>query len=92
MKPNKRIDLENSQKQLKRLGDFSTRAVKIRLFGLVCGVMLVLVLMFEARKPQNWDWMGFERTEPTIDTRYLRNLYGSGDQGEFKQFRPINEV
>ena len=38
---------------------FSSRKVKLKLFGLVCGVMIVLVLMFEAKKPENWNWMGF---------------------------------
>lgn len=57
--------------------NFSTRAVKLRLFALVCGVMLVLVLMFEARKPENWAWMGFTEFEPNIDTRYLSNLQES---------------
>lgn len=59
--------------------EFSSRAVKLRLFALVCGVMLVLVLMFEARKPQNWSWMGFKKAEPSIDTRYLANIYNQQD-------------
>lgn len=54
---------------------FSSRKVKLKLFGLVCGVMIVLVLMFEAKKPENWNWMGFTDYEPTVDTRYLSNLY-----------------
>ncbi|MEE2643269.1 MAG: hypothetical protein VX768_21750 [Planctomycetota bacterium] len=54
---------------------FSTRAVKLRIFALVCGVMIVLVLMFEAGKPDNWEWMGFPDAEPAIDTRYLSNVY-----------------
>lgn len=58
-----------------RIGDFSTRAAKIRLFAMVCAVMFVLVLMFEARKPENWNWMGFQKAEAPIDTRYLSNLY-----------------
>lgn len=66
----------------KRVKDFSSRAVKIRLFLLVCGVMLVLVLMFEARKPENWQWMGLSSAEPEIDTRYLANIYGDPVSGD----------
>ncbi len=40
--------------------DYSSRAVKIRLFSLVVGLMLLLVLMTEARKPERWAWMGFD--------------------------------
>lgn len=62
--------------------DYSSRAVKLRLFVLVCGVMVVLVLMFEARKPENWNWMGFSKGEPNIDTRYLVNLGQSGSDSQ----------
>lgn len=66
-----------NKKAASKSPNFSTRAVKLRLFALVCGVMLVLVLMFEARKPENWAWMGFTEFEPNIDTRYLNNLQES---------------
>ena len=69
-----------TKKAASKRTNFSTRAVKLRLFALVCGVMLVLVLMFEARKPDNWAWMGFTEFEPTIDTRYLNNLYENEGQ------------
>ena len=69
-----------TKKAASKTTNFTTRAVKLRLFGLVCGVMLVLVLMFEAKKPENWAWMGFTEFEPIIDTRYLNNLYENDGQ------------
>lgn len=72
---------DRRQRQRHRVGpDYRSRQVKLRLFGLVCAVMLVLVLMFEARQPKNWEWMGFAPTEPPIDTRYLANLYDAESQ------------
>ncbi|MEZ6093746.1 MAG: hypothetical protein R3C03_05850 [Pirellulaceae bacterium] len=44
----------------RNLLDLSSGAVRIRLFMLVFGLMLVLVCMNEARKPENWRWMGFD--------------------------------
>lgn len=40
--------------------DFMSRGAKIKLFTLVGSLLLVLVLMNEARKPDNWKWMGFD--------------------------------
>jgi hypothetical protein len=40
--------------------DFMSRGAKLKLLTLVGSLMLVLVLMNEARKPDNWKWMGFD--------------------------------
>jgi hypothetical protein len=38
-----------------------TRAVRRKLYFLFALLLLVIVLMKEARKPENWMWMGFDR-------------------------------
>lgn len=70
-------DPENSRpgyNPKQRLPDYSSRSAKLRLFVMVCAVMLVVALMFEARNPRNWDWLGFLETEPEIETSYLSHL------------------
>ena len=51
--------------------NYFSRPVQRRLFLAVGCLMLVLILMAEARKPQNWQWMwaGQARGEKQIDTR-----------------------
>ena len=38
-----------------------TRAVRRKLYFLFAMLILVIIMMNEARKPQNWMWMGFDR-------------------------------
>ena len=45
--PSKRVALPN----------YFARSVQVRLLCVVASLMLVLALMFEARKPENWQWM-----------------------------------
>ena len=38
-----------------------TRAVRRKVYFLFAMLILVIIMMFEARKPENWMWMGFEK-------------------------------
>lgn len=38
-----------------------TRAVRRKLYFLFAMLILVVIMMIEARKPENWMWMGFKR-------------------------------
>lgn len=53
--------------------NYFSRKEQYRLFMLCATLMLVLVLMNEARKPQNWNWLwageNVASNEPPIDTR-----------------------
>ena len=51
---------ETVKKQVKPI-EFRSRGHRTRLLVLVSALMLVLIGMNEARKPQNWSWMGFDR-------------------------------
>ncbi len=51
---------EREPRKLAPPPDYSDRGVKARLLVLVGAFMLVIVLMNEARKPENWRWMGFD--------------------------------
>lgn len=44
--------------------NFYTRAVRRKLYFLLAMLLLVIILMKEARKPENWMWMGF-KANPT---------------------------
>lgn len=47
--------------------DGSGRAVKLRLLTLMGGLLLVIVAMKEAGKPERWMWMGFDRpSDPAL--------------------------
>ncbi len=45
--------------------DYFSRRVQLRLFAAVASLLLIISLMFEARKPENWQWMwnGVPQTE-----------------------------
>ena len=51
--------------------NYLSRSVQRRLFLAVGSLMLVVILMSEARKPQNWQWMWAEQSRGAaqIDTR-----------------------
>ncbi len=46
--------------------NYFARSVQLRLLVVVSCLMLVLVLMFEARKPENWHWMWAGAIDKTI--------------------------
>ena len=48
---------EDRSTSRRRVPNYSSRREQYRLMVLVCSLMLVLVLMNEARKPQNWSWL-----------------------------------
>lgn len=43
--------------------NYGTRAIRLRLLSLFGMLILVIVLMKEAGKPERWEWMGFEKTQ-----------------------------
>ncbi|QDU93110.1 hypothetical protein [Lignipirellula cremea] len=45
------------RKQLRSPPNYKTRGVQVRLMALVFSILLVLLLMNQARKPQTWAWM-----------------------------------
>ncbi len=59
MKIDIQCDPEEPRKPVRPPTDFTSRAVRIRLMMLFGMLIFVLVLMREARKPQNWEWLGF---------------------------------
>lgn len=54
-----------NQPERKSPPNYSSRGMQFRLMVLVASLMIVLVAMDEARKPENWAWMGFKNTEQT---------------------------
>ena len=58
------IQTDESEETAKKLAqpiEFTSRGQRTRLLVLVSSLMLVLIGMNEARKPQNWRWMGFDQ-------------------------------
>ena len=49
--------------------NYFARSVQLRLLMLVCALMLILTLMVEARKPENWQWLwrGAKQTDTEVD-------------------------
>lgn len=48
----------------RRLPDYQSTGFRLRLMSLFAALVLVLILMKEAGKPERWLWMGFEPTVP----------------------------
>lgn len=46
--------------------DFQSRGFRLRLLTLFAALVLVLILMQEAGKPERWEWMGFDRAAPQV--------------------------
>lgn len=55
---------EPSRNPVRPPPDYTSFAFRARLGLLVGSLLLVLILMQEARKPENWEWMGFQRPAP----------------------------
>lgn len=68
--------------RLKPPPNYFSRAVQFKLMMLVGSLLLVIVLMYEARKPENWYFMGFNQEEglaeedSDLDTRALLDADG----------------
>ena len=58
----------SESKSPNRPPNYNSRSMQFRLLVLVSGLMLVLVMMDEARKPKNWMWMGFESVDADSET------------------------
>ena len=52
---------EDGPHKLAKPVEFNSKGQRTRLLVLVSSLMLVLIGMNEARKPENWAWMGFDR-------------------------------
>ena len=57
MKLHSRDDDRPPRRDLQPPPNYFARSMQVRLLTLVFAFMLVIVLMFEARKPENWKWM-----------------------------------
>lgn len=44
----------------RRPPDFTSRAIKLRLFMLMAALVVVLIAMKEVQRPERWEWMGFD--------------------------------
>jgi len=55
--------------------DYQSRGFRLRLMTLFAALLLVLILMKEAGKPERWAWMGFDRAVPQADS-------GQGDSAD----------
>ncbi len=47
----------------RRPPDFTSRAIKLRLFMLMAALVVVLIAMKEVQRPERWEWMGFDREQ-----------------------------
>lgn len=48
--------------------DYQSFGFRMRLATLFAALLLVLVLMQEAGKPERWEWMGVDRAAPQVDS------------------------
>ncbi|QEG24722.1 hypothetical protein [Mariniblastus fucicola] len=64
---------ENAKQSIKGY----TRAVRRKLYFLFAMLILVMVLMKEARKPENWMWMGFKRNAANAEAIELNGFADS---------------
>lgn len=71
-----------SDKSTQESIDQYTKAVRRKLYVLFGMLLLVIIMMKEARKPENWLWMGFDNAAKVQDTIALNALSGplSGDE------------
>lgn len=62
--PQHRNRLSEGEQRTQSINDYS-RAVRRKLYFLLAMLVLVIILMKEARKPENWMWMGFKAKPAT---------------------------
>ena len=53
--------------------DKTSKAIRIRLLMLFSMLILIIVAMNEAGKPERWEWMGFEQQPTSVKTIELGN-------------------
>ena len=58
-------EVDRPRKSLKPPPNYLSLRVRPRLFSLFAALILVIIMMKEARKPETWSWMGFEAS-PTV--------------------------
>lgn len=54
-------DSEEHRSPLKAPPNYQSPRVRLKLLSLFVALMLVLILMKEAKKPEHWQWMGFQQ-------------------------------
>ena len=91
----------SAEKAAPSIKDYS-RQVRRKLYFLFAMLVLVIILMKEARRPENWTWMGFKNSPVTNEAFELSKLAtaGSPDQlfasasaaGELPTPPPQNEA
>ena len=79
---------ESPRQPLKPPPDYRSTAVRLRLLALFAALVLVLILMKEARKPERWSWMGFAnspapatRHQPPRETNEAEPASGRAESG-----------
>ncbi|MEX2025970.1 MAG: hypothetical protein WEH44_01695, partial [Pirellulaceae bacterium] len=79
-------DADSRAGKLRRVPDYNSRPVKLRLFVLVAAFILVLIVAERARDPKSWQWFFAldERPPPTkIDNRLPPRSNAAGEGDEF---------
>ncbi|HUE70792.1 MAG TPA: hypothetical protein VMP01_07870 [Pirellulaceae bacterium] len=79
-------DADSRPGKLRRVPDYTSRPVKMRLFVLVAAFILVLIVAERARDPKSWQWFFAldERPAPEkIDNRLPPRSNAAGDSDEF---------
>ena len=68
--------------------DFTSRAIRLRLMMLFGMLILVVILMKEAGKPENWRWMGFDK-QPVAQAE---GEQANGARADSIQGQPVQEL
>ncbi len=76
--------------------DFTSRAIRLRLMMLFGMLILVVILMKEAGKPENWRWMGFDKQTVVQAEGAVAQAKGAvaqakGERADWKQDQSIQE-
>lgn len=58
---------DHQRREIKRPPNYMSVGMRLRLGGLFAALILVLIMMKEARKPERWEWMGFDKTNPAVE-------------------------
>lgn len=67
-----KIEIQTDEEHEERLAqrknvDYTSKAAKLKLFGLIGLLLVVLFMMQEAGKPERWAWMGFgNQPQPNV--------------------------
>lgn len=56
-----------------------SKAIRFRIFTLLAMLLLVIIAMIEAGKPERWEWMGFAKAEPSVVKKSANNPDSKSD-------------